>query len=375
MTGRSQPHRPTHTRDMRHERTSRRSESTGSSNGWRLLVYGVHTEVVKLILDTMVWSRIGRSRSREALEQCALARGWQICTPPSTLLEIFRDSNAERRNANIQPLLSRHWIRLRTEADMESMEIVVEARRVRPNWARQIPLTGRAASLRNFWTHQLWRETARRPEHVATFEAPGSERRKQEETALIDAMRWNHDQLPKRGQPPKVGGSTVSPADETPLDALYGGWNGPTDRWRVAGRDAMRYELRNRHFVDRPDIDTTVADWLNIYLHLSAVAKDWDDFGRFWLLDVRADRMPRQWMRWAIQFSQTIGSVGDSDGRDNQLATYLYDADVFITEDRRFVNALERVKPAAPVPFAEVKKIRVDPADAPVVEVIEAALS
>lgn len=138
----------------------------------------------------------------------------------------------------------------------------------------------------------------------------------------------------------------------------------------------MMWEGMKGHlWVDRPDIDTTIADWLHPYLHLGSIKRDKDDFGRFWLSEVEASRMPRHWMRWAVQESQELAKVRDSDGRDCQLASYLFDADVFVTEDGGFFRALEHVKKSTPVPFAELLRVKVHPNDASVVEIVEAALS
>jgi hypothetical protein len=40
-----------------------------------------------------------------------------------------------------------------------------------------------------------------------------------------------------------------------------------------------------------------------------------------------------------------------------QHASYLFDADVFVTADHRYAAALELVRPSAPVEFAQVARI------------------
>ncbi|MFG2491513.1 hypothetical protein ACGFSD_10695 [Streptomyces caniferus] len=57
--------------------------------------------------------------------------------------------------------------------------------------------------------------------------------------------------------------------------------------------------------------------------------------------------MPRNWLRWVSGVALLEHKVTKSSGRDNQLARYLPDCDVFLSEDRRFVRALQRVKEAA----------------------------
>ncbi|MBF8184182.1 hypothetical protein ITP53_00145 [Nonomuraea sp. K274] len=332
---------------------------------------------MRLILDTMLWGYIGQTGSREKFERCALAHGWKVCTPPATLMETFRDTNAERRTAGILALMSPHWVRLHTEADMECMEIVAEAKRLRPKWVRQLPRPGRPAALRDFWKHQIWRATARDPDYMALFRSPGKEQQEREEVKLVDAMRWNRrERLRVNRSSWRLDDITVTPTDDALVEDLYGWEAGvPVEPWRLQGRDVLRYALRNRHGVDRPDVDTTVADWLDPYLHLNNMVKDKDDFGRFWLFEVERTRMPRHWMRWAIQESQTMAKVRSSDGRDGQIASYLFDAEVFLTEDGNFFDALERVKEVSLTPFADVRRVRIHPNDADVVEIIESALT
>ncbi|MFE4575298.1 hypothetical protein [Streptomyces chartreusis] len=56
------------------------------------------------------------------------------------------------------------------------------------------------------------------------------------------------------------------------------------------------------------------------------------------------------------------------------MACYLPDCDVFLSEDRRFVRALQRVKEAAPIPLPEIRWVDIEASGGRVVDVIAAAL-
>ena len=48
-----------------------------------------------------------------------------------------------------------------------------------------------------------------------------------------------------------------------------------------------------------------------------------------------------------MPFSASVGNAVDG-----QLAVYLYDADLFITSDKRLFRVLEAIRPYSPQPFA-----------------------
>lgn len=112
---------------------------------------------MRVILDNNVWSYVGIEGSRAELEAPAQASRLSVRTPPATLLEVLRTKDTEKRDRIIDAMTSRHWVRLRTEADLECEEFVAEARRTRPQWVRQLPRPGRPATLREFWTRGIWR--------------------------------------------------------------------------------------------------------------------------------------------------------------------------------------------------------------------------
>ncbi|MFI0729071.1 hypothetical protein ACH4S9_08585 [Streptomyces sp. NPDC021225] len=59
---------------------------------------------------------------------------------------------------------------------------------------------------------------------------------------------------------------------------------------------------------------------------------------------------------------------------DNQLACYLPDCDVFLSEDRHLVGALQRVKEPVPIPLPPIRWVDIEASSGRAVDVIAAAL-
>ncbi|MEE4417787.1 hypothetical protein [Streptomyces bugieae] len=270
-------------------------------------------------------------------------------------------------------MTSRHWVRLHTEADLECAELVAEARRTRPRWVRQLPQPGRPAALREFWTRRIWREAARDSTPLAARQPLLTDAVEDHVFGVLKsnslAMReaeWHAEDLAK---------VTYLATEEAP-DSYLAGWRRGTHAagWRVEGRDVFRHALDRHDLKTWAGHDTTYGDWLAPYLHLDRVLRDPEDFTRFWLTDVDEARMPRNWLRWASGVALLEHKVTKSSGRDNQLACYLPDCDVFLSEDRRFVRALQRVKEAAPMPLPEIRWVDIEASGSRAVDVIAAAL-
>ncbi|MFF0892296.1 hypothetical protein [Streptomyces sp. NPDC003278] len=328
---------------------------------------------MRVILDNNVWSYIGIEGSKAELESLALGRRLSVRTPPATLLEVLRTKDAEKRDRIIDAMTSRHWVRLRTEADVECEEIVAEARRARPQWVRQLPLTGLPADLREFWTRKIWRDAAR---DSAPLAARTPRAMDAAEEHVFDVMKSNSLAMREVNWRAEDLAKVTYMATEEAPDSYLAGWQRGTRAagWRVEGRDVFWHALERHDFMTWAGHGSTYGDWLAPYLHLDRVLRDPEDFTRFWLTDIDEARMPRNWLRWVSRVALLEHKVTKSTGRDNQLACYLPDCDVFLSEDRRFVRALQRVKETAPIPLPEIRWVDIEASGDRAVDVIAAAL-
>ena len=75
-------------------------------------------------------------------------------------------------------------------------------------------------------------------------------------------------------------------------------------------------------------------------------------WNHLWLHEVEIDEVPRAWLRWAVEFLQGLRKVTSGTPVDNQISTYLIDADVFLTSDRAFVDIVTKVREASIVAVA-----------------------
>lgn len=89
--------------------------------------------------------------------------------------------------------------------------------------------------------------------------------------------------------------------------------------------------------------NSTYTDWLEPYLLLDRVLANAEDFTHFWFDGVEETAMPRIWLRWAVDTAQLMGKVTLSSPRDSQLSAYLPDCDVFVSADKRLVQAIALV--------------------------------
>ncbi|MEV5730795.1 hypothetical protein AB0N50_34190 [Streptomyces pharetrae] len=86
-------------------------------------------------------------------------------------------------------------------------------------------------------------------------------------------------------------------------------------------------------------------------------------------------RMPRSWLRWVSGIALGEHKVTENTGRDNQLACYLPDCEVFLSEDRHFARTLQQVKESAPVPLPEIHWVGIKASGGRAVGVFETALA
>lgn len=297
---------------------------------------------MRIILDTNIWSEIGRRDSRLALETLAIGRGWRILTPPAVLLEVLRTTDDIALRSIVEALSSKYWVRLQTEADQESQEFIAEARRLRPDWVRNIPMPGAVNRYRTYWQKTVWRQAREMPirsrEVTEEVQDPANK-------VAFEQQKFNRDmRLADKADISNLRGILVEPSEWSDSSYLQGWEKGRrVEWWRVQGRDVLWHELRSAAIVRMRGRNSTYTDWLEPYLLLDRVLADAQDFTLFWFDDVEETAMPRIWLRWAVDTAQLMGKVTPSSPRDSQLSAYLPDCDVFVSADKRLVQAITLV--------------------------------
>ncbi|WP_212841662.1 hypothetical protein [Catellatospora sp. IY07-71] len=124
------------------------------------------------------------------------------------------------------------------------------------------------------------------------------------------------------------------------------GWDGePFDAWRGFGEVHWRQALIQRQ-------SQTALDWLEPWVDLNRVRAEHPGWIAFWTRECLMERLPREWLRWAMSEVQALRKVTPGTPVDNQIATYLIDYDVFVTGDRAFAECVEVIRPHSPASLA-----------------------
>jgi hypothetical protein len=311
---------------------------------------------MRVLFDTNIWSRLAERREAQDFHRLVRDSKLQVVVAPATLLELQRTARNANRTRQIRLICMSSWTRLRTEAAEEADELVGEIRRLRSQWLTN----GSLAAFRRyelFWSKTIW-ERARRslfdPKHPTMLRLD-----RDGESALAtqraNQMTWRADgfNLDMHGISERLRSAraTYDPRDEK--RALADGWESNTwvDMWRVDTHGLFMHVLKAP--MGKPL--ATYIDWLEPFVDLPEVRANVADFGRMLLYEADASGMRRSWIRWAVRFAQTAAKLESGNPRDEQLAAYLPDADLFISNDRRFCRVLEAVVASAPAPLADVR--------------------
>lgn len=299
------------------------------------------------------------------------------------LLEALDTKDEAIRTKIVQAMAEPIRTYLPTEAQLQGAEVVANVRRHRPHWLRQRPDTSEITKWENFWRRRVWQQARRElptlaarredfrstdPAHdhlvrvqsanKAAYEETKREARRTGESAVqLDAV---HDLL--------VEFSPNAPASVT------AGWNGrPIDAWRheiatIWWHGLVTVPRRARKTRD----DTTLLDWVFPWVKPGSIASDRSSWNSLWYYEADITSVPRNWLHWAVFTAQLTSKAGDKapgNPVDAQHASYLPDADVFITADRRYAAVLAHVLPHAPV---SVPIVRLVDAQGDVIEQIRA---
>ena len=315
--------------------------------------------MMRIILDTNLWSSIGDEMVARPFDALMKSHSLEVMVPPSTLLEVMGLPVAEARDRIIHALGTGPRHRLPTEAQSESAEVVSEVRRTRHHWMRSMPDTTRVWSLNNFWTKQIWRAALENSQilyergvgQLAERDAIISSQRTQRTEAIRTNFKMRH-----------LAELTASPSPESPVQSDIPGWSGdPVEPWRVACRHVFWYYLVTiacRAVLTKED--ATFADWVGAYVDLSRLRSSPEDFTRFWLYDVNRDAVPRNWLRWAVNFVQPAFKITPGNPFDEQHSSYLLDCDLFLSADARYISVLKIIYEESPFTIAEPRLVSGD---------------
>jgi len=303
-----------------------------------------------VILDTNLWSYIGDHGEGDALRLLLEQMRFTVLLPPSILLELLRNPHNDSRRRHIAALLAARGRRLASEAELCADDFVKMVRRRRPTWMRSIADMSTIDKYHRMWTRDVWKFAANSPDEshewmVAGYD-PASEilagQKQNRQAMLADNFASDYIHLQRSGSPEAA-------------HFHLPGWNGQTT-------DAWRFDIASRYWFDmttsrgRPGYTGMVQtnrDWIGSRLDMRLATSDPADFTRLWFDEVDAEEVPRDWVRCALAYTQLTMKISHGNARDEQHSAYLTDADIFLTADKRFADALREVRRQAPFGLAE----------------------
>jgi hypothetical protein len=294
----------------------------------------------RILLDSNVWRMVADHRASELLGQQASQQGVEILVAPSVAFEALRTSDENLRRKLASTIASARWRKLMPEAYEEAEEFIDEVRRLRPEWIVHDPtLSYRDALIRDwrdrkqsFWSRVRLNPSVVR-EHIRQAEGEG-----------LDALRVTA--ASQRRQFQEVG-LTFDHIDRAAFSAVpvgpLPGWNGDlVETWRVS---ALYYATSA--FKMPP-----MSEWIMPLVAVPAFGLRSESWNRFWLYDCDASNMVRWWIRDAFQMAAFTRKISSGTVCDIQLATYLSEADVFVSADKVMIAVAEKVRGFAPAPLA-----------------------
>jgi hypothetical protein len=308
---------------------------------------------MRLIIDTNIWSRLADHHQQYPFARLVREKGLEVVVPPATLLEVMWTPDRAARKAAVRLVCRDTWRRLKTEAESEANDLVGEINRLRPKWLRTQPDPGIVADLERFWLRAIW-ELARSGDRrlLADAQTKGAAER----ASILNLQRTQQAQWREEGifrsleeaqkaiRTLRLGpGSDPNQTRQAELEGWEAGTSVEPWRWYIRAIlwDALAQAPIRTAFTGE---HTTYADWVGAYVDLSTLRASQRDFGHLLLYEVDEKRMPRAWLRWAVHFAQHSARLGQGNPVDAQLATYLVEADLFVTNDRRLARSL---KPSA----------------------------
>ena len=300
-----------------------------------------------ILLDTNVWRYISDEDAAGALQSAVSKTRHRIAIAPAVLYEALRVTDVVLRRRLVEVMTRPAWYRLMPDAYSESEELRAEIQRLRPEWLRDRPDLEHFKRVRSDWKKLkggFWERARNEPgserDHLLLLEKGNLDVARDEARLNRETSHANNDLM--RG---------------VPLTAVMGRLKAPEKNWVGDDIEVWRLAAWSAMATSFKDGCSAHADWLAGEVELQSIFFDPKGWDEFWFLEVEASRLPRMWLRWAIEFLQSFHKVTDGTPVDAQIASYLTEVDLVISADKRFVEMCRRCQREAPFSLAEAKSV------------------
>jgi hypothetical protein len=305
----------------------------------------------RLLLDTNVWSMLGRINGGPAFYGAMGEMGVEVVLAPSVLLELAKSGNVVASGQEVAAMLAGPRRPLPTEAELTCRDIVEQVRRLHPGWLRPDPDVTRWKQLHRYWTVELW--------HEARQNWPAMVRQAQilpttDGDAVYAVQRENREVARDAGET-SADWYSAAPSGPGWLRDLWPPEPGLA-AWRSEGHGLFSMVLKElQQGAHRHGTVRTLADWLGVYVDARRISER--VWARFWINEVQAADVPHHWLSHTAQRQLVLAKVTASSPIDAQHASYLTECDIFLTADRRYAGCLQDMADMAPFAFAEVMRV------------------
>jgi hypothetical protein len=288
-----------------------------------------------ILIDTNVWRYIVDRNGLETLNRAARDGHGLVLACPAVLYEMLRLQDAPLRHKLIKAICRSRWVRLMPEAFEESADLQGEIARLRPHWMRDRPDLGAFRALYNDWhgPRGVWLRARTNPSQAAAVLRLVEGDRMTGLRSDAQDLRKHFASFTSFEQVPLTGWTSTFPL--TPP-----GWDGdPVEAWRA---QTMVYYFDT---LFNPETKNSLAprEWLGPWIDLTAIERDMSSFARLFLYETEAHRLPRSWLRWALTTLQATRKTSAGTPVDNQIGSYLVEADILVTADKIFDAIIRRL--------------------------------
>jgi hypothetical protein len=292
----------------------------------------------RALLDTNIWRYVIDNDAQGHLLRLARDGLYDVQIAPAVVFETLRLEDLSLRKALMRLMTNPGFHRLMPEAYSESMEILREVERIRPDWLRDRPEIWLFKRLKKDWSRKtvgFWVRCERSPQSQARYIA---ERQGGWLEAGKSQIQLTRKEMFERGW------KRNPPMDKTLItgfDVRVPGWRGDrVEAWRGARLSSVTYALTRQGHPYR--------DWIAPFIELDDGLLQSAAWGEFWLYLIDKAAAPRQWMRWAHSFAQQFRKITPGSVVDMALSSYFFETDVVVTADKALIDILEECRPYAP---------------------------
>ena len=292
---------------------------------------------MQVLLDTNVWRYLVDSGRQDSLYTISRKSNVKVVVCPSVVIETLRLSDLAIRRQIIEIQTRDCWERLMPDAYLQCEDVKTEIRRTHPEWKLSSTNISLYRKLRYDWVRSrggFWSEVRNKTDSIAA-------QYRVRDTSMLDQTREQARQMRST-----VMNSEKGKLVSKPLKELTGSWTMPNgdnvevDFWRVYA-EAVWGNLLFQH-------DSVFRQWMGCDLNLNLLSHYYLDFVNFWAYQVKADSVPREWLRAAIYALQGDRKVTDGNPVDSAIGVHLVDVDFVISADKTFVSIVNRCHEEAP---------------------------